>query len=82
MSDLLIRNIESHLLRRLRASARDHGRSLSEEAKLLLRKAMLEAPEKRRMGDALLALVPEEYRGDDLVFEMSNDPSSSPTVSD
>ena len=78
MSDLLIRNIESHLLRRLRASARDHGRSLSEEAKLLLRKALLEAPEKRRMGDALLALVPEEYRGDDLVFEIPEDPSTPP----
>jgi plasmid stability protein len=82
MSDLLIRNIDSHLKRRLQASARIHRRSLSEEARILLKKALLEPPEKRRMGDALLALVPEEYRGDDLVFEIPNDPSSSPTVSD
>jgi plasmid stability protein len=82
MSDLLIRNIESDLLRRLRASARDHGHSLSDEAKLLLRKALLGPPEKRRMGDVLLALIPEKYRGDDLVFEIPSDPNSPPTFSD
>jgi hypothetical protein len=30
------------------------------------------------MGDALLALIPEKYRGDDLVFEIPEDPSTPP----
>ena len=78
MSDLLIRNIDSHLKRRLQASARMHRRSLSEEARILLKKALLEPPEKRRMGDELLALIPEKYRSDDLVFEIPEDPSTPP----
>jgi len=78
MSDLLIRNIDSHLKRRLEASARSHRRSLSEEARMLLKKALLESPEKRLMGAALLELVPERYRGDDLVFEIPDDPSRPP----
>jgi plasmid stability protein len=78
MSDLLIRNIDFHLKRRLEASARSHRRSLSEEARMLLKKALLELPEKRRMGTALLELVPEKYRGDDLVFEIPGDLSRPP----
>lgn len=78
MSDLLIRNVDAHLKRKLRASARIHRRSLSEEAKILLKKALLEPPEKRRMGQALLALIPEEARGDDLVFEIPGDLSPPP----
>jgi plasmid stability protein len=54
------RNIDPRLKRRLVASARSHGRSLSEEARMLLKKALLEPPpEKRRMGTVLLELVPE-----------------------
>jgi plasmid stability protein len=82
MSDLLLRNTDFHLLSRLRASARDHGRSVSEEAQVLLRKALWKPIEQRRMGDALLALVPEEARGDDLVFEISQDPSTPPDFSE
>jgi plasmid stability protein len=78
MSDLLIRNIDSHLKRRLVASARSHRRSLSEEARMLLKKALLESPEKRRMGTALLELVPEKNRGDDLSFEIPGDLSRPP----
>jgi plasmid stability protein len=78
MSDLLIRNIDFRLKRRLAARARSHGRSLSEEARMLLKKALLEPPDKRRMGTALLELVPEEYRSDDLTFETSSDLSNPP----
>jgi plasmid stability protein len=78
MPDLLIRNIDSHLKRRLEASARSHRRSLSEEARMLLKKALLESPERRRMGTALLELVPEKYRGDDLTFEIPSDLSAPP----
>jgi plasmid stability protein len=78
MSDLLIRNIDSHLKRQLEASARSHRRSLSEEARMLLKKALLESPEQRKMGNALLELVPEKYRGDDLIFEVPSDLSRPP----
>jgi plasmid stability protein len=78
MSDLLIRNIDPHLKRQLEASARAHRRSLSEEARMLLEKALLESPEERRMGTALLELVPEQYRGDDLTFEIPGDLSRPP----
>jgi plasmid stability protein len=78
MSDLLIRHIDAYLKRRLEASARSHRRSLSEEARMLLKKALLESPEKRRMGTALLELVPEKYRSDDLIFEVPSDLSRPP----
>jgi len=78
MPDILIRNIDDHLKRKLEASARSHRRSLSEEARMLLKKALQQSPEKRRMGDALLELIPPKYRGDDLVFEIQEEVSKPP----
>jgi plasmid stability protein len=40
MADLLIRNVEARLKRQLRESARRNNRSLSDEAKLLLQRAL------------------------------------------
>jgi antitoxin FitA len=55
MSDLLIRNIDPKLKRRLEALARRSGRSLSEEAKTLLGKALTESrPPTRGLGTALV----------------------------
>jgi plasmid stability protein len=71
MSDLLIRNMTSGMKRQIQERARIHRRSLSEEAKLLLHKA-LATPElelEQNMGDWLTGLVRSEDRGDDLVFE-------------
>lgn len=68
MSDLLIRNISATLKRRIQQRAQAHGRSLSEEAKSLLTKAIQET-EDRRMGSEMFNLIPPEDRGDDLVFE-------------
>jgi plasmid stability protein len=78
MTDLLIRNIDAHLRRQLKARARSHGRSLSEEARMLLKKALSQSPDKRKMGTALRQLVPQKYRGDDLVFEIPGEPSRPP----
>jgi antitoxin FitA len=80
MPELLIRNIDPHLKRRLEASARRHGRSLSEEAKILLRKALPKSAE-RKMGTALLELVPARYRGNDLIFELPSYLSMPPDSS-
>jgi plasmid stability protein len=78
MTDLLIRNIDPHLKRELRERARNHRRSLSEEARMLLKKALSEPSDKRKMGTALFELFPEECRGDDLIFEVPGDPSRPP----
>jgi plasmid stability protein len=75
MTDLLIRNIDPRLKRQLHESARSHRRSLSEEARMLLKKALLEPSDKRKMGKVLFGLVPEEFRGDDLVFEVPGEVS-------
>ena len=78
MTDLLIRNIDPHLKRQLEESARSHRRSLSEEARILLKKALSEPSDERKMGTVLFNLVPEEYRGDDLVFEVPGEVSKPP----
>lgn len=74
MSDLLIRNIDAQLKRLLEQRARAHRRSLSEEAKILIRKALCEPRQEEgggKLGTAMLGLVRSEDRGEDLAFEMS-----------
>jgi plasmid stability protein len=56
MSDLLIRNIDPRLKRRLEARARRSGRSLSEEAKALLSRAMAGTEPARGLGTELVEL--------------------------
>lgn len=72
MADLLIRNIEAELKSLIEQRAHEHRRSLSAEAKALLRKA-LSAPSKPvKMGTLIFSLLEEKYRGDDLVFERND----------
>jgi plasmid stability protein len=78
MSDLLIRDIDPHLKQQLKSSARAHGRSLPEEARALLKQALLKRAEKRQMGTALVELIPKKYRGDVLIFEIPGDVSELP----
>jgi plasmid stability protein len=78
MPDLLIRNIDPHLKRQLEKSARAHQRSLSEEARLLLKSALTRPQESRKMGTELFNLVPQQFRGDDLVFEIPGEVSEPP----
>jgi plasmid stability protein len=74
MSDLLIRKIPPRMKRQIKERARAHGRSLSEEARSLIQRG-LSAPEtERKLGTWLFSLVPEEDRGDDLVFEIDDRP--------
>jgi len=78
MTDLLIRKVDPKLKREIERRAREHGRSLSDEAKVVLRRG-LEAPEpSRKMGTLLSSLFPAECRGDDLVFEIPGDVSEPP----
>jgi len=78
MTDLLIRNVAAQMKRQLQQRARSNGRSLSDEAKSLLGKA-LSAPEpEQNLWEWMRNLVPPEYRGDDLVFEFPDEPPKPP----
>ena len=69
-SDLLIRNLEPQLKRRLEERARRNSNSLSDEAKLLLQRALATDGDNRKLGTEMFNLVRPEDRGDDLVFEI------------
>jgi plasmid stability protein len=56
MSDLLIRDIDPKVKRRLEARARRSGRSLSDEAKDLISRALAEAQSGRGLGSTLVEL--------------------------
>jgi plasmid stability protein len=77
MTDLLIRNIEPQLKRQIEESARRNKHSLSQEAKDLLRRGLPSTDHPKNLGTWLFNLVPDEYRGDDLVFER-HDPARPP----
>jgi plasmid stability protein len=74
MTDLLIRGIDPKLKERLKKSARAHNRSLSKEAQSLLDDALGKREPWRKMGVGtwMQSLLPEEFRGDDLVFEVED----------
>lgn len=93
MADLLIRNIEPGLERRIEARAQAHGRAPADEAKDLIRKGLDVAdshasstpkanaapgPETMGMGTWMSSLVRPEDRGDDLVFEVKGDMPEPP----
>ena len=69
MPDLLIRDIDAEMKRQLEQRANAHHRSLSEEAKSLIRKG-LGGRRELKLGSALCGLIPLEDRGEDLVFEV------------
>jgi len=73
MSDLLIRNMTPRMKRQLQERARANGRSLSEEATLLLGKALSTREPEQNLWDWMRNLVSPEHRGDDLVFEYPDD---------
>ena len=73
MSDLLIRDIDSELKRQLEESAQRHSQSLSDEAKLLIRKGLNVARRDRKLGSEMFDSILPEDRGDDLVFEYRGD---------
>ena len=60
MADLLIRDIEAQLKRRLEESARRNNRSLSDEAKLLLQRALSTGTDDRKLGTLMSQLLPPE----------------------
>jgi plasmid stability protein len=81
MADLLIRDIDPSLKRWIEKNAKRNHHSISEEAKALFRKAQASEQGNRKLGTAMMNLVPECYRGDDLVFEVDEPIRTPPDLS-
>jgi plasmid stability protein len=73
MSDLLIRNLPPQMKRQLQNRAKTHRRSLSEEAKDLLQRALLQPQDGRKLGTEMFNLMRPEDRGEDLQVEVRGD---------
>lgn len=76
MTNLLVRDIDPTLKRKLEERARAHGRSLSDEAKALIRRGVGDEPKSKDavgLGKRLFNLLPDRWRGDDLVFDLPKD---------
>jgi plasmid stability protein len=73
MPNLLIRDIDPMLKRQLAERARTHRRSLSDEAKTLIRRGLAAPPREVGIGTRLFSMLPDQWRGDDLVFETPRD---------
>jgi len=56
MAQLVVRNLDDDVKRRLQALARQHGRSTEEEVREILRNAVKEAPPSAPLGKRLRAL--------------------------
>jgi plasmid stability protein len=78
MSDLLIRDIDPELKRRLDESAQKHGHSLSDEAKDLLQQALAAQSGGRKLGTLMRQLLPPESRSDDYIFEIPGEAAPPP----
>jgi plasmid stability protein len=57
MASITIRNLEDDLKRRLRVRAAEHGRSMEEEAREILRRVMGENPPAKNLAAAIRARV-------------------------
>jgi hypothetical protein len=68
MADLLIRDVGAQLKRRLEESARKNNHSLSEEAKVILQRALAAETDNRKLGTLMSQLLPPEDRSDEYVF--------------
>lgn len=70
MSQLIVRNIEEKLVRKLKARAGSHGISMEEEHRRILREALLEDRNRPSFKDYLLSMP---NVGPDSLFERTRD---------
>jgi plasmid stability protein len=67
MAQLLVRNLEENVKRRLRARAKSHGRSMEEEARVIIRDAVSVKPGPQeglgtRLAKHFAGKVPKEFK--------------------
>lgn len=70
MAQLIVRNIEDEVVKALKISAVEHGRSAEEEHRELLRSALLRTRKSQPDFKSLLESIPAS---DDEIFERSRD---------
>nr|MBV6630344.1 DNA-binding protein [Oceanococcus sp. HetDA_MAG_MS8] len=70
MAQLIVRNLEDEVVRALKISAAEHGRSAEEEHRELLRSVLLRSHKDKNDFKSLLAGIPS---GDDEIFERPRD---------
>jgi plasmid stability protein len=66
MTQLIVRNLEEEIVRKLKLRAARHGRSAEAEHREILRQALVSEKKKRSLKDLLLAMPAV---GDDTDFE-------------
>ena len=66
MAQLLVRNLEEDVKRRLKRRAARHGRSMEEEARDILRSALKEEPRREGLG----TLFAKTFAGKGLEFDI------------
>jgi plasmid stability protein len=64
MASITIRNLDDEIKQRLRVRAAEHGRSMEEEARDILRRVMSDAPSPRDLAAAIRARVSSGSRAD------------------
>ena len=57
MASITIRNLDDSLKKRLRVRAAEHGRSMEEEAREILRQAIGESPKPRNLAQSIRARI-------------------------
>ena len=80
MPDLMIHDLDVEMKRQIEERASANGRSLSDEAKALIREGLTAKKDDRKLGTLLASLVAPEDRGDDLVFEPTEPVSRPPDL--
>jgi len=72
MAQLIVRNIEEKMVKKLKLRAGEHGVSMEEEHRRILRAALLGRSEKRSSFKQYLREMPQV--GPDELFERAHDP--------
>ena len=67
MAQLIVRNLEESVKRRLRARAKSHGRSMEEEARIILRESVNDNSKPKeglgtRLAKHFAGKVPKEFK--------------------
>jgi plasmid stability protein len=65
MAQLLVRNIEEKIVRKLKEQAGRHGVSMEEEHRRILREALVEAPKKKPSFKEFLLAMPNVGEDED-----------------
>ena len=82
MATLLIRNLDDSLKKALRKRAAEHGRSMEEEARLLLKTALLQGRSTMGLGSRLHAIAMEVGGWDFEIPPRTEMPRKPPFVDD